>query len=169
MTERQHWKHARKILCIRLDNMGDVLMTTPAMRALKTAVPGRSITLLASPAGVALAPHMPFVDSTITYNAPWLKNADNCPMADEQTLQALRAGHFDAAVIFTVYSQSPLPAALLCRLAGIPMTLAYCRENPIGYCQTGCLRPSPSWLRGMKCNANWIWLRRCRLFLPIPA
>lgn len=130
MTEREHWKHARKILCIRLDNMGDVLMTTPAMRALKLAAPDRSITLLASPAGVALAPHMPFVDGTITYNAPWVKNADNCPMADEQTLQALHAGHFDAAVIFTVYSQSPLPAALLCRLAGIPLTLAHCRENP---------------------------------------
>ncbi len=39
-------------------------------------------------------------------------------------------GSFDAAVIFTVYSQNPLPAAFLCYLAGIPLRLAHCRENP---------------------------------------
>jgi lipopolysaccharide heptosyltransferase II len=33
-------------------------------------------------------------------------------------------------VIFTVYSQNPLPAALLCYLAGIPRRLAHCHENP---------------------------------------
>jgi lipopolysaccharide heptosyltransferase II len=33
-------------------------------------------------------------------------------------------------VIFTVYSQSPLPAALMCYLADIPLRLAHCRENP---------------------------------------
>ena len=27
------WEEARNILCVRLDNMGDVLMTTPAIRA----------------------------------------------------------------------------------------------------------------------------------------
>jgi lipopolysaccharide heptosyltransferase II len=37
---------------------------------------------------------------------------------------------FDAAVIFTVYTQSALPAALLCHLSGIPLRLAHCRENP---------------------------------------
>ena len=29
------WKNHKNILCIRLDNMGDVLMSQPAMRALK--------------------------------------------------------------------------------------------------------------------------------------
>jgi hypothetical protein len=37
---------------------------------------------------------------------------------------------FDAAVIFTVCTQSALPAALLCRMAGIPLRLAHSRENP---------------------------------------
>jgi len=35
-------------------------------------------------------------------------------------------------VIFSVYSQNPLPAALLCHLAGIGKRLAHCRENPYG-------------------------------------
>ena len=39
---------------------------------------------------------------------------------------------FDAAVIFTTFSQSPLPAALLCHLAEIPLRLAHCREQVYG-------------------------------------
>jgi lipopolysaccharide heptosyltransferase II len=49
---------------------------------------------------------------------------------DMEMIESLRAGSFDAAVIFTVYSQNPLPAALFCHLAGIPRRLAHCRENP---------------------------------------
>jgi lipopolysaccharide heptosyltransferase II len=45
-------------------------------------------------------------------------------------IERLRAAEFDAAAIFTVYSQNPLPAALLCYLAGGPLRLAHCRENP---------------------------------------
>jgi lipopolysaccharide heptosyltransferase II len=37
---------------------------------------------------------------------------------------------FDGAVIFTTFSQSPLPAALMMFLADIPLRLAHCRENP---------------------------------------
>jgi ADP-heptose:LPS heptosyltransferase len=48
------------------------------------------------------------------------------------TVETLRQGRFDAAVIFTVYSQNPLPAAMLAYLANIPVRLAYCRENPYG-------------------------------------
>src|SRR5690606_28124197 len=44
--------------------------------------------------------------------------------------EQLRRAAFDAAVIFTVYSQNPLPSAFLCYLAGVPLRLAHCRENP---------------------------------------
>lgn len=33
-------------------------------------------------------------------------------------------------VIFTVYSQNPLPSAILAYIAQIPVRVAYCRENP---------------------------------------
>ena len=56
------WASARNLLCIRLDNMGDVLMTTPAMKALRESAPGRRLTLLASASGTALAPHLDCVD-----------------------------------------------------------------------------------------------------------
>ncbi|CAM3966782.1 glycosyltransferase family 9 protein [Bordetella bronchialis] len=124
------WRQARNVLCIRLDNMGDVLMTTPALRALKAAVPGRRLTLLASRSGAAVAPHVPEIDALIVHEAAWVKNAGSPPEAFHAIVERLRQGRFDGAVIFTVYSQSALPAALMCHAAGIPRVLAYSRENP---------------------------------------
>lgn len=120
-----------RILCVRLDQIGDVLMTTPALRALRESVPRRHITLLTSAAGAALAPYLPDVDEVIVYDAPWVGSARAASTGDEAALLArLRACAFDAAAIFTVYSQNPLPAATLCFLAGIERRLAHCRENP---------------------------------------
>src|SRR5690606_32827218 len=64
--------------------------------------------------------------------APWVKASGDRAgaAADRQMIRRLAAGRFDAAVIFTVYSQNPLPAAMLCLLADIPRRLAHCRENP---------------------------------------
>ena len=125
------WKSCKNILCIRLDNMGDVLMSQPAIRALKKQFPGRKATLLTSGAGSSIAPFIPEVDETITFDVPWVKTNET---SGEQQLLALanelRSRQFDAAVIFTVYSQNPLPAAMLCYLAGIKKVLGYCRENP---------------------------------------
>lgn len=130
MNAVEQWSAMRRIVCIRLDNMGDVLMTTPALRALKESGSGRHITLMASSAGALLAPFLPDVDDTIRYEAAWVKNASSGRDQDHAAIQALRLGNFDAAVIFTVYSQSALPAALMCHLAGIPLILAHSRENP---------------------------------------
>lgn len=131
MTE---WSSAERVLAVRLDTLGDVLMTTPAIRALKHAgPPGRTVTLLTSSPGSLLREYLPDVDEVIAYDAPWMKAepAGRQTLAgDLLTVERLRGGRFDAAVLFTVFSQSPLPAALLCHLAGIPLRLAHCRENP---------------------------------------
>jgi lipopolysaccharide heptosyltransferase II len=105
-------------------------MTTPALRALREAKPGRRITLLASKAGAAAARRMPEVDDIIVFHAPWMKAACAAPGEELELVAELAARRFDAAVIFTVYSQSPLPAAHLCYLAQVPLRLAHCRENP---------------------------------------
>lgn len=121
----------KRILCIRPDNLGDVLMSSPAIAALKRAVPGRHITLLASGSGAAAAPFIPEIDDVIHFDPPWAKHdAVADPAPTRELIQRLADNYFDAAVIFTVYSQSPLPAATLCYLAGIPRRLGYCRENP---------------------------------------
>src|SRR5437763_7320266 len=125
------WQSATNILCVRLDNAGDVLMTTPALRALKHAAPGRRVTLLGSGAGCAIARHIPEVDAVIRFEAPWVKNdLASDAVALLRMSDAIASRGFDAAVIFTVYSQNPLPSAMLCYMAGIPLRLAHCRENP---------------------------------------
>lgn len=130
--EPNAWPEARNLLCVRLDCLGDVLMTTPALRALKEAHPGRRLTLLTSTGGAAAAGHLPAVDDVLAYDAPWMKASTPRldRSADEALLKTLRDRRFDAAVIFTVFSQNPLPAATYCYLAGIPLRLAHCRENP---------------------------------------
>src|SRR5690606_34299670 len=112
------------------DNLGDVIMPGPAMRALKETFHCR-ITLLTSSAGVLITPHMDEIDDAIVCDLPWVKSdPSGKPLTD--LIAELKGRDFDGAVIFTVYSQNPLPAALLLCMAGIPRRLAYCRENPYG-------------------------------------
>jgi ADP-heptose:LPS heptosyltransferase len=131
MDRAAAWTRARRIICVRLDGMGDVLMTTPAIRALAASGdPGRRITMLASSGGAALGDLIDGVDDVIAYDAPWVKGggADG-PAGDRRMVAKLRERAFDAAVIFTVCTQSALPAATLCYMAGIPLRLAHSREN----------------------------------------
>jgi ADP-heptose:LPS heptosyltransferase len=109
------WSDVRRVLAVRLDALGDVLMTSPALRALRERAPERHVTLLTSPAGAAAAALLPGVNDVIVYAPPWMKATP--PRADAAhefgMAKRLADGRFDAAVIFTVYSQNPLPAALL--------------------------------------------------------
>jgi lipopolysaccharide heptosyltransferase II len=132
MSPEELWASTQRILCVRLDTLGDVLMTTPALRALRGSGEDREITLLTSPAGAEVARFIPEVADVISYDAPWVKPALRAGNAGAEHAIArdLARRGFDAAVLFTVYSQSPLPAALLCYLADIPLRLAHCRENP---------------------------------------
>lgn len=127
-----NWNDLRNILCVRLDAFGDVLMTEPALRAIHQSIPGCRITLLTSPAGAQAAAMMPYLHEVLVYEAPWMKHSQEAadPGPHLAFIERLRALQFDAAIIFTVYSQNPLPAAMLCYLAGVPRRIAFCRENP---------------------------------------
>jgi lipopolysaccharide heptosyltransferase II len=132
----QLWRRAQDILVVRLDNLGDVLMTSPAIRAIRASNPLARITLLASPGGAAAVPHLPEIEDVIEFDAPWVKGRSGAApaglqgAAERYLIQQLSLRRFDAAIIFTVCTQSALPAALLCYLAGIPLRLAHARENP---------------------------------------
>lgn len=125
-----NWKDCRRILCIRPDNMGDLLMSGPAIRALKTTF-NCHITVLVSSMGAGIVDFMPEIDDTIIFDSPWVQtSATPVPDSFNKMVARLRRGNFDAAVIFTVYSQNPMPSVMLAYVAGIPRRLAYCRENP---------------------------------------
>jgi lipopolysaccharide heptosyltransferase II len=137
------WAGARRILVVRLDALGDVVMTTPAFRALAQGSGGVHLTLLTSPAGAAVAPLLPEIQDVIAADVPWMKggapdggeatsgpNPRGVGEATRGLVERLRAGDYDGAVIFTVHTQSALPAALTCLMADIPLRLAHARENP---------------------------------------
>ena len=124
------WKTCKNILCIRPDNMGDLIMSEPAIRALKETF-GCAITLLTSSMAAGIVPFLPGIDDVIQFNAPWVKtNTANGVNDFFNVIEELKQHSFDAAIVFTVFSQNPLPSAMIAYLAGIPKRLAYCRENP---------------------------------------
>jgi lipopolysaccharide heptosyltransferase II len=129
------YRDADRILLVRLDAMGDVLMTTPAIRAVRRGAPGAHVALLTSRSGAALAGLLPDVDSILVHAPPWLKPGDaerrGDPAASARALiEDVATRAFDAAIVFTVNSQSPLPTALALTMAGVGRRAAYCRENP---------------------------------------
>jgi ADP-heptose:LPS heptosyltransferase len=125
-----NWSGCKNILIIRLDNMGDLIMSSPAIRALKETY-GCRITVLTSPLAIEAARLIPEIDETIETPVAWVKNLR--PASPDELFNLalyLKSRCFDAAVIFNVYSQNPLPSAILAWMAGIPKRLGYCRENP---------------------------------------
>lgn len=123
----EQWCSARNILLIRLDNLGDMLLMTPAFHAVKTSLPQARLTLLASPVGAQVGLLNPDIDEVITYQAPWVDPWRKLPhdSAREQDMIArLKACHFDGAIIFTSFRQSALPVAYMCYLADIPLRAA---------------------------------------------
>jgi lipopolysaccharide heptosyltransferase II len=127
------WQTARRLLVIRLDNLGDVLMTTPAFAALRDAFPQAHVTLLTSHSGAMLGSHLNVIDEVMPVMVPWMKGPPQRPPIAHgafDLVEQIRAGNHDAAVIFATATQSPLPMALVCWQAGIALRLAHCRENP---------------------------------------
>ncbi|MFG2602410.1 glycosyltransferase family 9 protein [Streptomyces sp. NPDC048514] len=119
-----------KSLVVRLDGFGDVLLAGPAVRAV--AARSSRVTLLCGPRGADAAGLLPGVDEVLVWEAPWEGFAP--PPVDPADIGALiarlRAGAFETALILTSFHQSPLPAALLLRLAGIGRIGADSADHP---------------------------------------
>lgn len=119
-----------RILVARLDNIGDVLLAGPAVRAV--AAHADSVVFLAGPRGREAVDLLPGVTQVLEWCAPWI---DPQPQPVTETEVALlhkqvRAAAPDAALIFTSFHQSPLPLALLLRLAGVDWVGAISEDYP---------------------------------------
>lgn len=62
---------ALKILVVRLDTIGDILLSEPALATLRQRFPRARIDMVLSPAGKELLSGNPNLDSLIPYEAPW--------------------------------------------------------------------------------------------------
>ena len=151
------WAEARRLLMMRLDNIGDVVMTAPVLRTLKENVPEVSITLMASPGGSKAATLLPWVDEVLTWRVLWqdLGSLPFDPAREWELVDTLRAGSYDAAVILTSFKQTPHAAAYACYLAGIPLRLGESKEWGGGVLTNEAL-PSPEELHQVERNLHLI-------------
>jgi ADP-heptose:LPS heptosyltransferase len=108
------------VLAVRLDNAGDVLLAGPAIRAL--AHRATRVTLLCGPHGRRAAELLPGVDEIVVWRAPWIDPepgpVDRASVA--ALVERIAALGAERALIFGSFHQSPLPTALVLRLAGVP-------------------------------------------------
>ena len=121
------WEGVRRVVAVRLDNVGDVLMLGPALRTLRRALPDAEITLLGSNGGSRGAPLLPWLDSVMVERVVWQDASARLPLdpgRERALVDRIAEGRFDAALIFTSFSQSPWPPAYACYLAGIPLRAA---------------------------------------------
>ncbi|WP_330344162.1 glycosyltransferase family 9 protein [Streptomyces longwoodensis] len=116
-----------RALVTRLDSFGDVLLAGPAIRAV--AARADHVTLLCGPLGAPAAHLLPGVDEVLVWEAPWA-GFEPPPVrrrAVEELIAAVRA---DTALVLTSFHQSPLPTALLLRLAGVTRIAADSEDYP---------------------------------------
>jgi ADP-heptose:LPS heptosyltransferase len=114
----------------RLDSAGDVLITGPAVRAVAASHDG--VTFLAGPRGRAAAELLPAVDEIIEWQAPWV-DFDSLELTGthvESLVKELRDVAPSRVYIFTSFHQSPLPLALICRMADVPWVGAISEDYP---------------------------------------
>lgn len=129
MSERAGAAGRRRVLAARLDSDGDVLLAGPAVRAVAAQA---EVVLLVGPRGRQAADLLPGVDRVLEWRAPWI-DPEPLPVdpADVGALvRRLRALALDEAVLLTSYHQSPLPLALLLRMAGVRRVTAVSDDYP---------------------------------------
>ncbi|HEY3468911.1 MAG TPA: glycosyltransferase family 9 protein [Amycolatopsis sp.] len=119
-----------RVLVARQDNLGDVLLAGPCVRAV--AAHASHVTLLTGPHGRAAGELLPGVDDLLTWRAPWI-DPEPPPVTAEDTgafVDLVRETAPDRALILTSFHQSPLPLALLLRQAGVPWIGAISEDYP---------------------------------------
>lgn len=120
----------KRVLVARLDSLGDVLLCGPAIRAI--AAGADEVWMLCSSQGAPAARMLPGVDRVLTWECPWVvaEPADVDRAGIETVVGMVADARVDEAVILTSFHQSPLPTALLLRLAGVPRISGASIDHP---------------------------------------
>jgi ADP-heptose:LPS heptosyltransferase len=120
------------VLAVRQDNNGDVLLMGPALRAL--AARASRLALVCGPSGYAAACALPGVDEVLAFEAAWIEAEPHAVERDavDAFVDRIAGLRIDDAVIFTSFHQSPLPMALLLRMAGVARISAISDDYPGG-------------------------------------
>ena len=136
--------HSPRILLLRPDHLGDVLLTTPAFAWLRAAQPDAHLTALVGPWAEEVARRNPHLDAVLTLPFPGFTRASASSLLApyRQAWAAarwLRAYRFDAAVVLRF---DHWWGALLADLAGIPRRVGYAVPEVAPFL-TDALPPQP--------------------------
>ncbi len=128
----------RRILLVNLAHIGDVLMTTPAIAAIRAAHRDAHLAMLAGPWSAAVLENNPHLDEILVTRASWWDRDRGSPWCIPgeflEFVEVLRSGRFDAVVNFKSFFQENLAAAL----AGIPSRIGYGIYGG-GFLHTSCV------------------------------
>lgn len=108
----------KRILIIRLDRIGDVVLSTPVIKALRQAYPNSHIAFMARPLVKDLLMNNPYLNEVILYDKD---NIHRQALSTLKFAMQLRKKKFDLAVILHPTNRS----AMIAFLAGIPTRLGY--------------------------------------------
>ena len=112
-------RKAIKRLLIRSTNwIGDAIMTTPAVRAIRRNFPDAHISMLAKPWVAPVFAHSPHVDEIVDYDAGG-RHAGAPGIL--RLAKDLRTQRYDAAILL----QNAIEAAIIAFLAGIPRRIGF--------------------------------------------
>jgi lipopolysaccharide heptosyltransferase II len=107
-----------RILLVRLRRIGDVVFTTPAVRAVRSRFPDSHITYLVEPPAAPVVQRHPHIDEVIV--APMARGLSRLAV-EWALIRRLRAGRFDLAIDF----HGGPRASLLTWLSGAPRRIGY--------------------------------------------
>ena len=116
----------RRILVVQTQRLGDVVVLTPMLTALKRQFPEAHLTALVHRPHDIVLQHNPDVDAVITYDR---QSTHRTPLSRLKLAQELRAGEYDWAL--SIHAASSVALAL--GTAGIPWRTAvwrYAEEGP---------------------------------------
>jgi len=114
----QEKKKIKRLLIRGTNWIGDAVMTTPAVRAIRKNFPEAHITLLAKPWVAPVFAHSPHVDAIIVYATDGRHARIRGPI---RLAKDLRKHRFDAAILL----QNAIEAALIAFMAGIPVRIGF--------------------------------------------
>ncbi|MBI3654532.1 MAG: glycosyltransferase family 9 protein [Acidobacteria bacterium] len=107
------WARLHNVLLVRLRSIGDTVLMTPCLEAIKTLRNDIAITVISEPLAAPLLEDHPLVDRLLI--------ADESFIARARLIRLLRRSHFDVAI--NLHGGST--AALIARLSGASHTVGY--------------------------------------------
>ncbi|HIE25769.1 TPA: glycosyltransferase family 9 protein [Candidatus Poribacteria bacterium] len=109
----------KRILLIQISAIGDVILLTPALRAIRKRFPHARLTMVTSPINQQLLKNCPYIDEILIFR---MNECAKSPRRSVTFVRSLRERRFDLAIDFEHW---PRLTALLAYLSGAPRRIGF--------------------------------------------